>query len=88
MEWRKNEGYLIVNHITIGKTEIVMGVHEKQANMFVTWECKNKNDYYFGHYFTNLYSAQRDFCERGAEKAKFYEEISKKRKNRDAEVER
>lgn len=74
MDWRKNEGYIITNAITIGDSEIVLGVHETLPNMFVTWECKDKNNYFWGKYHTNLYTAQRDFCERGAEKARLYEE--------------
>ncbi len=85
MEWRKNAGYIITNHITIGDSEIVLGVHETKPNMFVTWECSNKNDYYWGHYFTDLCSAQCDFCERGAEKAKAYEKKRFKQKGRDIE---
>lgn len=39
MEWRKNAGYIITNSITIGESEIVLGVHETRPNEFVTWEC-------------------------------------------------
>ncbi len=46
MNFRKNEGYIITNAMTIGESEIVLGVHEAQPNMFVTWECSGKNDYY------------------------------------------
>lgn len=48
MEWRKNAGYIITNQITIGESEIVLGVHETHPNMFVTWECSDKNNYYWG----------------------------------------
>ena len=59
MEWRKNQGFIIVNQITIGGAEFVLGVHEKNPNSFVTWKCKGKDDYYWGHYFTNLLAAQK-----------------------------
>ncbi len=65
MDWRTNEGYIITNQITIGKTEIVLGVHQSAANKFVTWECKNNTDYYWGHYFNDMLSAQKDFLKRG-----------------------
>ena len=83
MDWRKNAGYIITNQITIGKSEIVLGVHESHPNMFVTWECNNKTDYYWGHYHTSLLAAQKDFCERGAEKARFYEKLEHKPKQKE-----
>lgn len=73
MEWRENAGYIITNHITIGDSEIVLGVHKELPDHFVTWECTNKDNYFWGHYFSNLISAQKDFCARGFNKAKFYE---------------
>ena len=73
MEWRENEGYMITNSITIGQSEIVLGVHKTTPNSFVTWECLGKNNYNWGNYFSNLISAQKDFCRRGFDKAKFYE---------------
>ena len=85
MVWRKNAGYIITNQITIGDSEIVLGVHETQPNMFVTWECKDKADYFWGHYFTNLLAAQKDFCERGADKARFYERLQHKPKEKEPE---
>ncbi len=91
MDWRKNEGYIITNAITIGDSEIVLGVHETHPNMFVTWECNNKNDYYWGHYYTDLVTAQKDFCKRGFDKARLYEnktfatEKPKKPKEKEAE---
>ena len=73
MEWRENAGYIITNQITIGDSEIVLGVHKELPDHFVTWECINKDNYFWGHYFSNLISAQKDFCARGFNKAKFYE---------------
>lgn len=80
MEWRENAGYVITNQITIGDSEIVLGVHKTLPNHFVTWECKDKTSYFWGHYFSNLISAQKDFCARGLGKAKFYEQ-NNQRKN-------
>ena len=77
MEWRKNAGYIITNSITIGESEIVLGVHETEPNMFVTWECSNKSNFHWGHYHTTLLSAQKDFCNRGLDKARFYEQLQK-----------
>lgn len=47
MEWRKNQGFIIVNQITVGGAEFVLGVHEKNPNSFVTWQCKGKDDYFW-----------------------------------------
>lgn len=81
MDWRKNAGYIITNSISIGDSEIVLGVHETRPDMFVTWECnvKDKNNYFWGHYFSDLISAQKDFCERGVRKTEFYEHSKKKK---------
>ena len=75
MDWRTNAGYIITNQIAIGESEIVLGVHQTRPNMFVTWECDNKTNYYWGHYHTNLLDAQKDFCKRGMEKAELYKTI-------------
>ena len=80
MEWRKNAGYIITNSITIGESEIVLGVHETRPNEFVTWECYgSKDNYNCGHYTSSLLSAQKDFLERGLEKVKFYEHLKNKK---------
>lgn len=81
MDWRKNVGYIITNSITIGDSEIVLGVHEKLPNEFVTWECKDKNDYFWGHYFSNHLAAQKDFLKRGLDKVRFYELNSPRKKS-------
>ena len=77
MEWRKNQGFIIVNQITVGGTEFVLGVHEKNPNSFVTWQCKGKDDYFWGHYFTNLLAAQKDFCRRALDEIKAIEVMNK-----------
>ena len=77
MDWRKNQGYISVNQITVGSAEFVLGVHEKTPNSFVTWKCKDKDDYYWGHYFTNLLAAQKDFCKRALEEIKAIEVMNK-----------
>lgn len=81
MDWRKNAGYIITDSMTIGESEIVLGVHETEPNMFVTWECNNKTNYYWGHYSTDLLAAQKDFCERALDKIRFYEQNKVKKKS-------
>ena len=79
MDFKKNVGYIIVNEFTVGETRIVLGVHENLPNRFVTWECKD-DDYFWGHYFSDILAAEKDFLMRGLEKVKFYEQINKERK--------
>ena len=77
MEWRKNQGFIIVNQIRVGSAEFVLGVHEKNPNSFVTWQCKDKDDYFWGHYFRNLLAAQKDFCRRALDEIKDIEVMKK-----------
>ena len=77
MDIRTNAGYIITDCVHIGETEFVLGVHEKNPNSFVTWKCKGKDDYYWGHYFTNLLAAQKDFCKRALEEIKAIEVMNK-----------
>lgn len=84
MDWRKNEGYIITNQLTVGSNEFVLGVHEAAPNQFVTWQCKDGKDYFWGHYYTDLLSAQKDFCTRALDEIKHLERM-KKPKEREPE---
>ena len=77
MDWRLNAGYIITNSITIGETEIALGVHLSAPNQFATWECADRNTYSDEHIFSDLLLAEKDFCKRGYEKALFYERMRK-----------
>ena len=50
---------------------------EKTAKpaMFVTWACKNGNDYCWGHYLGSRADAERDLVKRAAERLRFLESI-------------
>lgn len=85
MDWRLNAGYIITNSITIGESEIVLGVHLSAPNQFATWECTNRQAYFDEHLFNDLLLAEKDFCKRGYEKALFYE---RHRKPKEKEPER
>lgn len=63
-DMRTNAGFVITNAIPVGNKEIVLGVNMKNAQSFVTWECKEGTDYYWGHYTDNLLKATRDLCQR------------------------
>lgn len=72
-EGRTNEGYVITNAISVGNTEFVLGVHRKNPNQFVTWECKDKTKYFWGHYTDSLLKATKDLCERVLTEVQFLE---------------
>lgn len=61
---RKNIGYIITDSVRIGETEFVIGAHEKDPNRFVTWACKNGNNYFWGHYLNSRDAAERDLVAR------------------------
>jgi len=65
-EARTNEGYTITDFIPFGEEEFVLGEHTNSYGykQYVTWRCKNKNDYYWGHYFLNRHDALIDLCSR------------------------
>ncbi len=64
MDYRENAGYLITDSCHVGDSEFVLGVHLTEPHQFVTWKCTNQTDYYWGHYFSDLFSAQKDFVAR------------------------
>mgnify|MGYP000814091926 CR=1 FL=1 len=46
MEMRINAGYTITDSVHIGKAEFVIGEMPNAPAPFVTWECKNGNNYF------------------------------------------
>lgn len=64
MEERKNAGYTIVQSLMIGNTEFVIGHHPAAPAPYVTWECKDGNNFYWGHYMKERHEADRDLLER------------------------
>ncbi len=64
MSERKNAGYTITDNIHIGKAEFVIGEHPKAPSPYVTWECSGGNNYFWGHYFPDRRSAEKNLLER------------------------
>ncbi len=64
MDYRTNEGYIIVDSILVGETEYVLGKLVGKIPMYVTWACKGGDDYYWGHYFPDLLEAKKDLLDR------------------------
>ena len=54
MEQRSCAGYVITQSIKVKDTEFVLGEHLK-TGMCVTWQCKNGDNYFWGHYCENYY---------------------------------
>ncbi len=79
-DMRVNAGFAIANAISVGDKEFVLGVNMKNAQSFVTWECKDKADYYWGHYTDSLLKATKDLCERVRGEIEYLEQRETKQK--------
>ena len=58
---RTNAGYTIIETARVNeRLEIVLGRMETSlGTMFVTWQCLNGNNYFWGHYFNGDPDAAR-----------------------------
>lgn len=61
---RSNAGYTITDSVFIGKAEFVIGHNPSFSTPYVTWECKDGDNYFWGHYLTERKAAERDLLER------------------------
>ncbi len=75
---RENQGYIITDSIHVGNAEFVMGKSAIAPDAFVTWECKNGNDYFWGHYFSDCLAAKRDLLERAGQELQYQERMQEK----------
>lgn len=75
-----NAGYIFTSSVHIGESEFVLGVSTKVPGQFVTWKCTGGNDYYWGHYFSDQFAAEKDLVARAQEEIKFLEERPEKQK--------
>ena len=76
MDYRENAGYVITDSCHVGDREFVLGVHLTAPQQFVTWKCTDRKEYYWGHYFSNLFDAQKDFIARAQEEIQYLEQRS------------
>lgn len=74
MDVRMNAGYIITSSVHVGESEFVLGVSTKAPGQFVTWKCSGGNDYYWGHYFSDQFAAEKDLVARAQEEIEFLEE--------------
>lgn len=80
-EKRTNAGYEITDSLHIGKYEFVIGQNNSSPPMFVTWMCRNGNDYFWGHYVESREAAEEDLLLRASqelEQQKSEREVRKK----------
>lgn len=86
---RANAGYTITQSIHIGNTEFVLGESSTDPAQFVTWACKDGDNYFWGHYMTDKLAALRDLLDRAGEELSLLEtqQVQKREKplNRDYE---
>ena len=61
MDQRECAGYIITQSIMVKDSEFVLGEHPKK-DMYVTWRCKDGDNYFWGHYTSNRYEALKDLC--------------------------
>ncbi len=76
-----NTNYVVISEIHVDEATLVIG-HNKSlpenglTTPYATWEAnKEMTDFYWGHYFKDLYSAERDLVSRGASKVQFYDRL-------------
>ena len=77
-EIRQNVGYQIIETVKINDVEFVLG--EKQdavCSKYVTWYCKNNEEYNFGHYFNDKQKAQLNLYHRALKELGFRVKILK-----------
>jgi len=75
MDERINRGYKIIESIFVGKTEFVLGENLNGASQYVTWKCKNGDDYYWGNYISDYHSARLDLYGRVSEEISYLKSI-------------
>lgn len=79
---RENQNYKILEQVEVGDIELVLGFNAKAPQPYVTWKCKDKDYYYWGHYFLNQLDARSDLYKRALEEIK---KLKKEKKIKDKE---
>lgn len=89
MAERKNVGYTIVQSLIIGNAEFVIGHHPTAPAPYVTWECMNGDNYFWGHYCNDRMAADRDLLNRANVELNQQEQCADRTpRNKDKERER
>ena len=85
---RITAGYEIFDSINIGKAEFVVGRNIHAPSQYVTWECSNGNNYFWGHYFSDRSEALRDMYSRAEAEISFIKNSIRPTKKREEREER
>ena len=72
MEKRINAGYEIISSLAVCGTEFVLGKNDSAPECYVTWECNDGSNYFWGHYFSDFDSAYKDLHRRTEQKIRMY----------------
>ena len=88
MAERIKSGYTIIQCVSVGNTEFVLGENQKAPDPYVTWECRNETNYYWGHYFGSYFRARTDLFERARDLSQREEERAEAKARRGKERER
>lgn len=75
MEHKTNAGYEIIGEINISDTCFVLGHSEDKSSPYVTWQYNKSNDsYFYGHYISDKYKAEKDLIKRAYDMIRFYDQ--------------
>ena len=84
LEGKENAGFRLVRLISISNAYFVLGVNDNLLDKdttcpYVTWETdKEVKDFYWGHYFNDRYSAERDLILRAGRKVAYFDKLMEK----------
>ena len=71
-EIKTHVGYQIIETVKINDVEFVLGEKfNSVCSKYVTWYCKNNEDYNFGHYFNDKQKAQLNLYNRALKELGF-----------------
>lgn len=85
---RENEGYVITDSMHIGSAEFVIGQMDTRfGTMYVTWQCKDRDNYFWGHYLNSRQAAEQDLLTRAQHELEYQtaklQESARKHKERE-----
>lgn len=87
MDERINEGYVITDSIHIGQMEFVLGKNNAAPAMYVTWACRDKDNYFWGHYFSNPLEAKKDLLGRAGKELAYQMQQDKRARGEEHAIE-
>ncbi|MDD4509296.1 MAG: hypothetical protein PHY23_00010 [Oscillospiraceae bacterium] len=86
MSERINAGYVITDSVFIGDSEFVIGANSTSlGTMYVTWQCKDGDNYFWGHYLSDRRAAEKDLLDRAGNELRLQRQQEQKSKNKERE---